>query len=267
MGKPKAPKADPRIGEAAMLVVGTFAPRAMQDAMDRALRRIEEEEGDIDAYVARELGYTLEEAIGADGKEGYFSAEQMDALAMAIKNVDAGKGFIIGDQTGVGKGRFVAAMLRYGERKGRIPVFVTQKPGLYADMVRDLRDIGMADAQGRIIATNSNMAAIPISGADDLFVGPSKKEIAALNQALTNGKLPEGKSFLFTTYDQMTSLGEKRGWPARARALLAASDRLMLVLDESHTAGGSDKPMMEGPRQPGQALSPAGLAAGLSEGA
>ena len=235
----------------AAFVVGTFAPRAMLDAMNRALDKIEAEHGQIDAYVAKELGYTLKELIGDQDGPGFFSAEQIDALAMAISNVSEGKGFIIGDQTGVGKGRFVAAMLRYGARKGRIPVFVSQKPGLYADMVRDLRDIGMADVQSKIIATNAGKPPVPISGDDDLFVMPTKKEVADLAAALYQGKLPDGKEYLFTTYDQMKTVGGK--WPTRSLALMSARAKIMLVLDESHTAGGSASGVSaDGPRALGQ---------------
>lgn len=218
--------------------VGTLVPNAMQAAITRALDRIEAEHGDIDAYVAKELGYTLKEILGTKDKPGYFSAEQIDALALAIKNVSEGKGFINGDQTGVGKGRFVAAMLRYGMRKGLIPVFVTQKPGLYADMVRDMRDIGMTGIEDQIIATNTKLRSepVPISGPDDLFVGPTKKEYDSLVAALRQGKMPDGKKILFTTYDQMKTKGGKLY--DRGEALRAAAPKTMLVLDESHTAGG-----------------------------
>ena len=174
----------------ARFAVGTLVPNGMAEAVSRALDRVEARHGAIDEYVAKELGYTLDELIGTDEKDGYFSAEQIDALALAIDNVARGKGFIIGDQTGVGKGRFVAAMLRYAARQGKIPVFVTQKPGLYADMVRDLRDIGMPDVQKEIIATNTGMEPVPITGDDDMFIGPKKSEADALVAALNQGKMP-----------------------------------------------------------------------------
>jgi hypothetical protein len=91
-----------------------------------------------------------------------FSAEQIDALVLAIRNAEEGKGFIIGDQTGVGKGRVVAAMIKYALNTGKIPIFVTEKPNLYSDMIRDLDDIGMTDQLGldtarpKIFMTNSS---------------------------------------------------------------------------------------------------------------
>lgn len=241
-----------KVRSEAKFQVGTLVPKGMQNAMQRALDRIAQEHGNIDSYVARELGYTVDQVVGSDSKPGYFSAEQVDALAMAIDNVSKGKGFIIGDQTGVGKGRFVAAMLRYGAKKGKIPVFVTQKPGLYADMVRDMRDIGMDGVESQIIATNAAMPPVEISGPDDMFKGAKPKELTDLFTALRSGKMPDGKSYLFTTYDQMRA--QKEVWPDRARALLASAPNTMLVLDESHTAGGSASGATgwDGPREPGQ---------------
>lgn len=231
----------------AAFAVGTLVPRPMQDAVTAALDKIEAEHGSIDGYVARELGYSLEQVTGSDTVKGYFSAEQVDALAMAISNVAVGKGFIIGDQTGVGKGRFVAAMLRYGMQKGRVPLFVTQKPGLYADMIRDLRDIGMAEVQDQVFTTNVGLDPVPITGDDDTFKGSDK---ASLNKTLAQlrdtGTLPDGKKLIFTTYDQMKGKAGKDGagtvWPLRAMAIRAAAPNLMVVLDESHTAGGPANP-------------------------
>lgn len=232
--------------------VGTLVPKAMGEAITRALNRVEQEHGDIDAYVAGELGYTLGELLGTKEKPGYFSAEQVDALALAIKNVSEGRGFINGDQTGVGKGRFVAAMLRYAERKGKIPVFVSQKPGLYADMVRDMRDIGMADVLGEVIATNTALKSepVPINDDTDLFYGPTKKEYDTLVASLRQGKLPEGKKYLFTTYDQMKTRGGRLY--DRAEALRQAAPNIMLVLDESHTAGGDASGSFAKVREDGQ---------------
>src|SRR5690606_20414723 len=101
----------------------------------------------------RELGYKPADI----GK--YFSAEQVDALALALDSIGRNRGFIIGDATGVGKGRVVAGMIRWAMKNGRTPIFVTEKPNLYGDMIRDLNDIGMPRV--RALMTNSN-AEIPL---------------------------------------------------------------------------------------------------------
>jgi len=58
-----------------------------------------------------------------------FSAEQVDAIAVAIYNIEQkGQGCIIGDQTGIGKGRIAAGMIRYAVNSGLKPIFLTEKP-------------------------------------------------------------------------------------------------------------------------------------------
>ena len=128
----------------------------MKDAIEGSLQRIADEVGDLDQYVADSL------AMDPETLRENFSAEQVDVLALAIRNAEAGKGFIIGDQTGIGKGRVVAAMIRYALINDKTPVFVTEKPNHYSDMIRDLDDFGMTDDLGldtenpRIFITNSD---------------------------------------------------------------------------------------------------------------
>lgn len=227
----------------ARFAVGTLVPRNMQTAMTRALSTLSDRVGDIDTFVAARLGYSIDEMLGTEARPGYFSAEQVDALALAIDNVERGGAFIIGDQTGVGKGRFVAAMLRYALQNDRQPVFVTKDPGLYADMVRDLRDIGMRDIDSRVFISNVDIRgkkAIPLSddASDRLSaLNPTKHKLAIERMSAT-GRLPDGYDMLFTTYSQM-QLVEKQETPRR-RALRAIAPRSMFVLDESHEAGGSE---------------------------
>jgi hypothetical protein len=69
--------------------------------------------------------------------------EQIDAIANAIYNFEnTGFGIIIADQTGVGKGRVGAGLIRYAiEHLKKMPIFVTDKKHLISDMYRDLIDI------------------------------------------------------------------------------------------------------------------------------
>lgn len=52
---------------------------------------------------------------------GRFAGEQVDAIALAIDNMSRGAGFITGDQTGIGKGRVNAAIIRWAKRNGKTP--------------------------------------------------------------------------------------------------------------------------------------------------
>jgi hypothetical protein len=211
--------------------VGTLVPANMQTSIDRALARIEQESGGVDKYVAKKLGYS-QKALGE-----HFSAEQVDALALAITNLDEGAGFIIGDQTGVGKGRVVAGILRYAKRLGRIPVFVTAKPGLYADMRRDLADIGMPEFNAFI--TNTNLRGqdkIVLKNGEVIESLPPAKHAAAM-KAIQESEKPTVDA-VFTTYDQLNPRGGAE--TARAGFLRSIAPKSILVLDESHKAGGTE---------------------------
>ena len=139
--------------------LNSVAPSAMVEAMDKILTQIEKENGSIDEFVRKELGYdTIEEAHQA------LAAEQMDSVAMAIYQMKRGQALIIGDQTGVGKGRQMAALIRWAVKRGEKPIFITQKADLFSDIYRDLVDVGSGDlvpfifnSDGAMVDSNGNV--------------------------------------------------------------------------------------------------------------
>ena len=135
--------------------VGSLVPVNMQTAIDQALDRLEQKVGAVDEYVADRLQYGNSQKL-----HQYFSAEQVDALALAIANIEQESGFVIGDQTGIGKGRVGAGIIRYAKLSGKTPIFVTKDPALYADMIRDLGDINMPRFEPFV--TNQDLKAIPL---------------------------------------------------------------------------------------------------------
>ena len=76
---------------------------------------------------------------------------------LAIQANKLGKGFIIGDDTGVGKGRAAAAMIVWAKKNGKIPIFVTVSKSMYTAMYEDLINIGHEDIQ---IGMTNNKAII-----------------------------------------------------------------------------------------------------------
>ena len=210
--------------------MGTLVPRNMATPLQAALADLEGRRGDLDKWVAEELGYTEDELFG------YFAGEQIDAIALALDNIEKGAGFIIGDQTGIGKGRVNAAIIRYAGRKNLVPVFVTMKPDLYADMVRDLQDIGMAGFNP--LPTNSGLTgdkAIPLP--DGRTLRTSSKHEEVLREAAGNGL--KGFGAVFTTYDQLNTVRGRDTY--RRQFLQGLADRALFILDESHNAGGQEK--------------------------
>jgi len=227
--------------------VGTLVPRAMRDAIEASLQKLEDQVGNLDEYVAERL------SMDPETVRSNFSAEQVDALALAIKNAEEGRGFIIGDQTGIGKGRVVAAMIRYALVNDKTPIFVTEKPNLYADMIRDLDDIGMTDDlaldtnKPRILITNSKDS-IPYTLLRDvngevtennltLRAPKSGKELEDLMKGMMEAESLGEYKVIFTTYSQLQT--HKGKVTQRMKFVQQFGAGNYMIFDESHNAGGA----------------------------
>jgi predicted RNA methylase len=207
---------------------GTLIPYNMASAAQSALDRFEQQQGDIDSYLSARLGYA-----SVDELHQYLSAEQVDASALAISNLERGSGFITGDQTGVGKGRICASIIRYACQQGKVAVFVTQKNTLYADMMRDTADIGMQNFYPFITDTN---AKIPLSNGQELRTGGATQQQKEMREMIVSRSI-KNYSAIFTTYSQLQTVAKQE--PLRRDFLRAIAPNAILILDEAHEAGGS----------------------------
>lgn len=253
--------------------LGTLLPANLRDGTNEALSRLERLHGDVDEYVSKSLDYPSDENgmyfIDKDGnKQRPFAAEQIDAIGLCLSNIEKGEGFIIGDQTGIGKGRVVAAAISYAKKRGLLPIFVTEKPNLYGDMWRDLHDIGWDQKLNRpinMVMTNAETSVplddeamdwieevdaakaegSPIPPKRGSFSNPQSSEAAErhmknilnrLSGQETAEPLPD---VVFTTYDQMNSI--EGAETERRKFLRAAAPHSFLIMDEAHNAGGGDQ--------------------------
>ncbi|MFZ6009116.1 MAG: hypothetical protein ACOYXT_02115, partial [Bacteroidota bacterium] len=105
LGMPYTPASD------SCVVLQTVVPDSMGYETHHALQAVKEAVGgDIDEYVRIKLNYKNKAELCKA-----LSAEQIDAVAMSVYNIEErGVGMIIGDQTGIGKGRIAASIIRYG---------------------------------------------------------------------------------------------------------------------------------------------------------
>lgn len=220
------PKQVPYIPLSRAPKANTLVPVNMLAGIAKALQKLERSVGSLDEYVAKRLNYGSCERL-----HQYFNAEQVDAIALAISNLERGRGFIIGDQTGVGKGRVVAATIRYARETGRIPIFITKDPVLYADMIRDLGDIDVGAF--RPFATNANLN-IPLPDGRRLRNNPTTHQ-QKMQTFTANGNVGE-YSAVFTTYSQLQSVKGEETF--RRQFLRAIAPSSIVILDESHEAGG-----------------------------
>ena len=232
--------------------LNSVAPAAMVEAMDNVLSQIEAEFGNIDEFVKNELGYdTIEEAHQA------LAAEQMDSVAMAIYQMKKGQALIIGDQTGVGKGRQMAALIRWAVMRGEKPVFITQKADLFSDIYRDLVDIGSGDlvpfifnSDGAMVDSKGNTVHKPLSSSEmaKVFatgVLPDKYDFAVLTysqvntgDAISQKELDEAAKERGTRTKKSKAAKTGKATP-KATFLRSIAEDNYLFLDESHTAAGT----------------------------
>ena len=222
------PRQVPYVPKSRGMTTNTLIPRNMASAAQVALDRFEQQYGEIDAYLATRLGYASVAEL-----HQYFSAEQVDAAALAISNIERGAGFITGDQTGIGKGRICASIMRYALQQGKVPLFVTKDKPLYADMVRDLTDIGLRQLYPFITDTNTE---IPLVNGGVLKTGKAAQQEKEMLAMMRSGRLSSYHA-IFTTYSQLQTVGKKE--PLRREFLRVLAPNAILILDEAHQAGGS----------------------------
>ena len=227
-------------------------PADQQEAVNKNLEKL----GDADQFLVDELGYN-----DKDDLYSHLAAEQVDSVALALQQAKKGNAFIIGDMTGIGKGRQAASLIRYAKKQGQVPVYFTKTAGLLSDVYRDLVDIGSPDLRPFVFGS-AKEAAITDSDGKVVFALPSKSEVKrVLDYIEKNGKLPDEYDYVLTTYSQVSNgvyefdengarkekklaKGKKFGAAAlsgqrRRDAIEKLMDNAYLILDESHTAGGN----------------------------
>ncbi|MCM2342805.1 strawberry notch C-terminal domain-containing protein, partial [Rhodoferax sp.] len=197
----------------------------MAQPIQDALSKLEDEVGDIDEFARSELGY----ATVADLHHALMGL-QVDSVAMSIHQIKKGKAVVIADQTGIGKGRQAASIIRWAARQGFTPVFVSVKPSLFTDMYGDLADIGTHDVQPFIMNGDAWVAG---EDGTKLFANKPAGHKNTIQRIADTGQLPEGRNAVFMTYSQINVDNVQR------KALMALASNAVFVLDESHNAAGA----------------------------
>ncbi|MEZ4923072.1 MAG: strawberry notch C-terminal domain-containing protein [Crocinitomicaceae bacterium] len=224
LGAPYVPASD------SCFVLDTHVPDAMEFEMHQAINRIKDDVGgDIDNFVRHRMGYQTKTQLCRS-----LSAEQIDAVGMAIYNIEAlEQAVIIGDQTGIGKGRVAASMIRYAVHQGIVPIFLTEKANLFSDIYRDLSAIGAAHLKPFIVNGKESKTDIKDENGNVIYEALSKTEQDAV---FKSKKLPNGYDFIVATYSQFSSPDKK---PLKPQFLLSAAKGSIIIMDESHNSSGS----------------------------
>ena len=189
-------------------------------------RDIAEDTPDWDQRVAALVG--IPEAELRDR----LSAEQIDACGIAARNFAARKSFILADETGLGKGRALAALAKAFLATGRPVAFITEKKHLFSDFWRDLCDVYGDSApplpfllhpKGRVLSACGEVVAKTPSAAK------YKQQLATHSSS---------SPLLFSTYSQFNRDAKHADKHMLIEAHLKGG---LLILDESHNASGESQ--------------------------
>ena len=202
-------------------------PDSMSFEITTALDALQKHIGSVDDYVMKALNYQSIDALYKS-----LSAEQIDVVALNIYNIEQkGQGIIIADQTGIGKGRCAAAMIRYAVNQGLKPIFITEKPNLFSDLYRDLVAIGGSKLVPFIVNGREGKTMVKDEDGNVVY-----EPLPANQQAeiFKSRKMPHGFDYVMCTYSQISDSNGS----AKISFLQSIVPNNNLILDEAHNASG-----------------------------
>lgn len=208
---------------------GTMVPLNLASPIQRALDKVQQEYGDIDQFVGERLGFDV------DGLIDRFFAEQVDALALGLRSLDRRKGFVLGDMTGIGKGRVLAGLIRYGIRQEIPVIFITDRPPLFNSMAREIAVMGSHHLinQENLLVVNSDEVVTSEMG-DELCRGLPTGEMREL---IMRGGIPADVKLIFATHSQLSHAADEG---TKAQWLIQVARGALVLVDESHLSAGTD---------------------------
>lgn len=215
-----------KIGEAR-----TMVPANQQAAIQAYLTRLEQAYGPIDGFVQNQLG------MGQKTMEANFSPEQVDAIGIEISRMLIGRSSILADDTGLGKGRQLAALATWANKRGETVVFVTEKANLFSDLARDLKHIGEWDRFRPLILNADGEITYEETPGAEPTVLTKGVDADTMRDILDNNRTTAELqvNIVFLTYSQIsTAESAKALW---VKNQLANS---LVIFDEAHVAAGSD---------------------------
>ena len=206
----------------------TMIPKSLEGATAKALNRAAQKFEDVDVGVAESIGMTVEELQIA------LSPEQVDAVALSSLAAMQDRGFLLADQTGIGKGRSLAAIARRRLINGGRVLYFTENAEINVpDVWRDFLAVG-ADAEANVCILASRPVKLVSPALGDRKIKIHKTEpSASRKEILASREWPAGKNVIITNYSQFSG---KATSPIREWGNWAPDNETLLILDEAHNA-------------------------------
>lgn len=187
----------------------TMVPRELEGATRDALSRVGRKHGDVDEWCANALGMTKEQMAER------LSPEQVDAFALQMDAEERGRGFLNGDMTGIGKGRFMAAVMLRAALEGKKILFLTGREINLSDIWRDVMHIG-AEQEFAPLILNDGAQVVDEATGDTRLRAPRRSEVMEI---MNSRQWPEAHNIVLCTYSQFNKPGvaARRGRGGRRR--------------------------------------------------
>lgn len=170
-----------------------MVPRNLASPLRRAMIEINKEIPHIDPWLENQLQFAPGEMKAA------ISSEQADAVVMGLRRMDEGRGFMIADQTGIGKGRIIAQLARAARVRGEPVIFLTEKAELFTDLWRDIEDTNSEGFFQRIMILNDNEKIISTKTGEVVASSAPRGDV---DRVMRSMKMPPDVDIVFATYSQ-----------------------------------------------------------------
>ncbi len=225
------------VGPSKITATETKTPIFLKDAQDDAFKKLEvfvKQNGaaDVDDFVARRLKIPQGE-LGA-----MLAADQLDAAALAMYAAARGRGFLIGDQTGVGKGRPMAALILDAINRGKPVVFITARPGLIRTFYKQAQHVVPAEMMKPYVINDKCILKRPDNTIAD--IGDNERVVRDLASFTSVSALKnaagETPNIIFATNKQFVSENS-----AKSDFLQKVLPGSLLIIDEAHELAGDSK--------------------------
>ncbi len=202
----------------------TYVPPELFEAQKQAFARIDKKiSQNWDDWVAKKLD------ISVDKMWEVFSSEQIDSIGICIYNFENKQNFIIGDETGIGKGRILSGISRWAWKSGMKVLFFTEREHLMSEFWKDLNDTDNISLLKNPIAFHSKSKIFNPDGTIALKGTPK------LVKSIEQDGFPEDTNLVMTNYSQISLKQHKKN---KKDILLDYCDNAIMILDESHNATG-----------------------------
>lgn len=210
-------------------------PKRLEESIHNALLDLQRKYGDIDKLIAKSMGISKKD-IG-----NYISAEQVDAVALFMDAFSRKQDAILADETGFGKGRVLASLVKIGLRKGKTVLFLTENSQLFSDFYRDLTDVYGEEDIKNIVPTMLHGNAKIINTKSELIAKISRGS-KSYNAMMDKKYFENGETkLIMSTYSQINKENKEKSnvkveW--LKERLKSNPEGCWLILDESHNAAG-----------------------------